>query len=306
VPPVWLPTIDSAAGAAEHGERAEGKRARQTERGLREVVAMSEPRMLRPMDYGEIFNEAFDLYKRNFGLFAGIGAIVYIPYYLFIGLTARYPTITAVAFIVFYIPMAAANGAIIKALADRYLGREATIAGSWGYVFRRLIPYFLTAILAILLLMLGVLLLCVPGIIVAFWLYFLYDVIIVEDRFYVEAIQRSRELSAGQWGRIFVVAVLSFLLYGAVMLVLGLFVSLQFVFMGKAGPGGPAVVPLWVPVSRGLAQGVTTAIVAPIVSLMNVILYFDVRVRKEGYDIDLLAQEMGESPRGGGPSIAPA
>jgi len=263
---------------------------------------MSEPRMLRPMDYGEILNEAFDLYKRNFGLFAGIGACVYIPYYLLVALGARYPIVTAVASIVFYIPMAAANGAIIKALADRYLGREATIAGSWAYVFRRLVPYLLTAILAVLLFMIGFVLLCVPGIIVAFWLYFLYNVMIVEDRFYVEAIQRSRELAAGQWGRIFIVAVLSFLIYGAVMVILGMFVGMQVVFMGKAGA---ADVPLWVSVSRGLAQGVTTAIVAPLVSLMSVLLYFDVRVRKEGFDIELLSQEMGDGPRGG-PSIAPA
>jgi hypothetical protein len=263
---------------------------------------MSEPRMLRPMDYGEILNEAFDLYKRNFGLFAGIGACVYIPYYLFVALGARYPIVTAVASIVFYIPMAAANGAIIKALADRYLGREATIAGSWAYVFRRLVPYFLTAILAVLLFMIGFILLCVPGIIVAFWLYFLYNVMIVEDRFYVEAIQRSRELAAGQWGRIFVVAVLSFLIYGAALLVLGMIVGMQFVFMGKAGA---AVVPLWVSVFRGLAQGVTTSLMAPIVTLMSVLLYFDVRVRKEGFDIELLSQEMGDSPQGG-PPIAPA
>jgi len=264
---------------------------------------MSEPRMLRPMDYGEILNEAFDLYKRNFGLFAGIGACVYIPYYLLLAVGARFPIIAAVALVAFYIPMAAANGAIIKALADRYLGREATIAGSWAYVFRRLAPYFLTAILAVLLFMIGFILLCVPGIIVAFWLYFLYNVMIVEDRFYVEAIQRSRELAAGQWLRIFVVAVLSFLIYGAVMVILGMFVGLQFVFTGKAGA---AEVPMWVSVSRGLAQGVTTTIVAPIVSLMSVLLYFDVRVRKEGFDIELLSQEMGDGPRGGGPSIAPA
>src|SRR2546421_4993726 len=100
------------------------KSARDTGRRLREEDTMSEPRMLRPMDYGEILNEAFDLYKRNFGLFAGIGASVYIPYYLFTALGARYPIITVIASIIFYIPMAAANGAIIKALADRYLGRE--------------------------------------------------------------------------------------------------------------------------------------------------------------------------------------
>jgi hypothetical protein len=267
---------------------------------------MSEPRMLRPMEYGEIFNEAFDLYKRNFGLFAGIGAIVYIPYYLLVALGERFPFIAALALIGLYIPMVAANGAIIKALADRYLGKETTIVECWRYIFRRLIPYFFTSVLGILLVAVGLILLCVPGIMAAFWIYFLFNVMIVEDRFYSDAIRRSRELAAGQWGRIFIVSLLSFLFYGAVISIVGLFAGLQFALTSRAGPPGSAEIPLWIPLSRGVVQGVMQSVVGPIISLMSVLLYFDVRVRKEGFDIELLAQEMGEAPLGGGPSIAPA
>ena len=52
---------------------------------------MREPRILRPMELGEIFNEAFYLYQRNFLLFVGIGAIVHVPYALVVALLAPYP-----------------------------------------------------------------------------------------------------------------------------------------------------------------------------------------------------------------------
>ena len=42
------------------------------------------------------------------------------------------------------------------------------------------------------------------------------------------------------------------------------------------------------------------------VALPMVLLYFDVRVRKEGYDVELLAQEMGEGSAGSGPYVSPA
>jgi hypothetical protein len=267
---------------------------------------MSEPRMLRPMEYGEIFNEAFDLYKRNFGLFAGIGAVIYVPFYLLTALGERFPLVTGLAVLLLYIPLVVANGAIIKALTDRYLGKEATIAGSWGYVLRRLVPYFFTAVLAWLMVMGGFVLLCVPGIIAAFWIYFVCNVMIVEDRYYSDAIRRSRELAAGQWLRILVIVLLSLILYLAVTGIVAVLAGVQFALTASASRPGAVEVPLWLSLTRGAVQALMQSVVAPIVSLMNVILYFDVRVRKEGYDIELLAQEMGEAPPGGSPGIAPA
>jgi len=48
------------------------------------------------------------------------------------------------------------------------------------------------------------------------------------------------------------------------------------------------------------------AALTPLPSLLIVLLYFDVRVRKEGYDLELLVQEVAGLPPGSDPSGAPA
>jgi hypothetical protein len=274
---------------------ARKKSARDTERGLREEDAMSEPRMLRPMDYGEICNEAFDLYKRNFVLFAGIGAVVYIPYFLILELAPYSPIVAVLAIVCLYLPMVVAYGAIVKALADRYIGKEATIAGSWRYVLRRLWPFLLTSLLAWLAIVVGFILLCVPGIIAAFWMFFVASVMIVEDRYYLGAFRRSRELAAGQWRRILNIAGLAVLLSMGVSLVSRMIEAIpQALLNASAGPAGAGAVPLPVALLQGLLLALVQTVVAPVTALLGVLLYFDVRVRKEGYDVELLAQEMGE------------
>src|SRR5262245_10149107 len=130
---------------------------------------MREPQVLRPMEYGEFINEAFDLYKRDFALFAGIGAIVYVPYSLLASLLPHFPAVAVLGVLALLIPLIAAQGATIKALTDRYLGREATISSSWLYVLRRLVRYSITSILAWILIGLGILF-CVPGIIFRWWI----------------------------------------------------------------------------------------------------------------------------------------
>jgi len=257
---------------------------------------MSEPRMLRPMEYGEIFNEAFDLYKRNFVLFAGIGAVVYIPYFLILELAPYSPIVAVLAIVCLYLPMVVAYGAIVKALADRYIGKEATIAGSWRYVLRRLLPFLLTSLMAWLAIVVGFILLCVPGIIAAFWMFFVASVMIVEDRYYGSAFRRSRELAAGQWRRILNIAGLVVLLSMGVSLVAQMIEAIpQALLNASAGPAGAGAAPLPVALLQGLLLARVQTVVAPVTALLSVLLYFDVRVRKEGYDVELLAQEMGES-----------
>jgi hypothetical protein len=254
------------------------------------------------MEYGEIFNEAFDLYKRNFPLLIGIGAVVYVPYALVAALANQLPLLAGLMMLCLFIPMIAASGATVKAIADRYLGREATIGGSWGYVLQRLWPYLWTSLLAVLMVMAGFLLLCVPGIIIAFWIFFVWYVMIVEDRYYGDAIRRSRELAAGQWGRIFAISLLTGVLTFGVSMITGVIAAvLQLSFASPTGPqGGPAEVPMTISLFQGLLNAGLQTVIAPLTTLLSVLLYFDVRVRKEGFDIELLAREMREPPIGGG------
>jgi hypothetical protein len=285
---------------------------------------MNEPRVLRPMEYGEIFNEAFDLYKRNFPLFVGIGAAVYVPYAILSALVVHSQVMQQIVTLGFLLPLMGTYAAIVKSLADRYLGEPVTIGGAWRYVLRRLLPYSLTWLIVGLLfgiLMVGFitagvfasraqgagsavivsLVAIVLMIIAAFWLAFLPSVMIVEDRFYLAALRRSRELSAGNWWRIVVVSFCTFIaVYGVtivVMAIFGVFLGLEAVMTGAPGMANPS------PTMRGwligfqLTYGLLQALLTPLLALPLVLLYFDVRVRREGYDIELLAREMGSLPQ---------
>jgi hypothetical protein len=132
-----------------------------------------------------------------------------------------------------------------------------------------------------------------------FWLSFLPSVMIVEDRFYMGAIRRSRDLASGNWGRIFVVgfftAIVTYGVMFVLLLLVGIVFGIQMVVSGGAGdPAGPGMRPLMI--GTQIVSGIMQAIFTPVAALPFVLLYFDVRVRREGYDIELLAREMGNLP----------
>src|SRR5215213_11296531 len=99
---------------------------RQWKGAKRRARSMNAPRVLRPLGYGEIFNEAFDLYKSNFLLFAGIGAVVFIPLAFLTAWARGNEFWTGVLALVSWVPSVAAAGAVTKAIADRYLGNQVT------------------------------------------------------------------------------------------------------------------------------------------------------------------------------------
>src|SRR5947209_4187811 len=104
---------------------------------------------LQPMSIGDVFDTAFDLYKRNFALFAGVTAIVHVPAQIAFGaavLALNFdefdkPTRTAtdvgaifaalgvlfllaIVYHVFYLVQC---GAVSIAASERLLGRPITI-----------------------------------------------------------------------------------------------------------------------------------------------------------------------------------
>lgn len=282
---------------------------------------MNERRALRPMEYGEIFNEAFDLYKRNFLLLVGIGAVIYIPYGILSGLVLDSQLAQGLVTLGALLPLMAAYAALVKALADRYLGEPATIGDSWRYTFRRIVPFMLTWLLVSVLLGIvagGVLALValafgssgvamviaislvviVTMIVAGLSLAFLPSVMTVEDRFYMGAIRRSWRLAGGNLWRIFVVGFCTAIVtYGAFFVVfglIGLFFGMQAVLGGGAPGSDPGM--RGIMIGAQVISGVLQALLTPVTALPFVLLYFDVRVRREGYDIEILAKEMGASP----------
>lgn len=255
---------------------------------------------LRPLGYGEILDEAFQLYKSNLGLMVGICATVYVPLgviqmilQLALGSPAAGQSMGAgqiagvgamglvmLVAIPFTILM---NGALTKAIGDRYLQRYSSIGDSWSYVLQQAGPYIATSFLAGILVAVGVVLCVIPGIVFSFWVVFVTEVMVIEGTYGTAAIGRSRDLIAGQVGRILVMLIILWLV--------------MVVISGVSAGISAAVIAAMGEVMGQLTNTVVSTalnlVLVPFPTIALILLYFDIRVRKEAFDLQVLHQSIG-------------
>jgi hypothetical protein len=265
--------------------------------------------LLRPMGFLEIVDQTFRLYRANFWLFFTIAAVFYLP----LGVLQEFlrgalvdlmagmeqaaaaesaiPLFLGMTFAVFGIAMVAylvVTAALTKAVSDRYMGESATVGRAYLHVIRRIIPLVLTLLIAGFLIYLGIFLLVLPGVLLFFSVVpFVVQVIIIEEKGYFAAMGRSRFL-VGQgvwavWLLLFMVIVLfqyAIQLAGTIPLtVLQAIIGAQSAITWTVG---------------GLFAGIMQAAALPIMIVAGILLYYDSRIKKEGFDLEVLARELGK------------
>lgn len=239
---------------------------------------------LRPMGLLEIIDQTFRLYRQNFWLFFGIAAIVFIPLGLIqsISLTA--------AIIGGALSLGASllvTGALTRAVSNRYMGDPAAVGESYRYVFKRLIPFMVTLLATYAFLAAGLVLLVVGVIVFAFWAFFVTQVFIIEDKRNFRAIWRSKFLiGKGVWAEVLVLGIIT----GILALLIEYVAMSPLLIWQMAGP--QRAQPPWV--ISGLITGIAEALASPIGLVANILLYYDSRIRKEGFDLEVLARELGK------------
>jgi hypothetical protein len=106
-----------------------------------------------------------------------------------------------------------------------------------------------------------------------------------------EAIRRSVFLARGNLGKIFLLLVLmTMLTWTASAILQGPFLVAAMVFAIK----NQGVVPFWLNLPTVLAGGIGQALTAPLVMIGLVLLYYDARVRKEGFDLQLIMDSLDQ------------
>jgi hypothetical protein len=208
--------------------------------------------------------------------FAGIGIIVVLS-----GLS--WLLSTAVAF---------------RAVVEAYLGRRSSWRSSLGFVARRLHSLLWLTIVQAVLLVLGFLACIVPGI----WLWVSWSVAIpvlfTEDVRGFKALGRSFRLVRGRWWPAFGLVLLGFLLTSIVGgLVQAIFSALFFVAESDFA----------LFLTDMLGGSLSSILTTPFLAAVITVLYVDLRVRKEGFDLQLLAERIGagEEEREGAPMLLP-
>lgn len=267
-------------------------------------------RILKPLDYGAMLDEMFDVYKKNFLLLSGITGIIYLPgsmlynYALSILNTRNMASrnsanidlqglivssIFTFAVIIMYFSLSfIVTAAITWAVSKVYLGYRVTIMQSYKTVARKVVPFALTMMLVSLLVMAGTVLLCIPGIIVVLLTVFVSVVFIIEGKQYSEAIKRSFELVKDEWVKVLVFGLLIYLVKSLISTTLVSPFLYKQLFLRIPITGSMSVL-------EGFCTGVAQTLVMPIQAIAFVLLYYDIRIRKEGFDIEMLAAGLDDS-----------
>jgi hypothetical protein len=179
-----------------------------------------------------------------------------------------------------------ATAVCFKAVADAYLGGEPDWRRSLGFAVRRLPALIGLAIVGGLILLVAFVVLIIPGV----WLAVAYSVsvpaLMLERIGPVDALRRSFRLVRRRWWPT------------AGALVVG---SLLVAILGAIMQYAVAIVPSLLSDGNTFVSGFSfavgstlgTAITTPYTAAVVTLLYFDLRVRKEGLDLQLIAEGTG-------------
>jgi hypothetical protein len=167
-------------------------------------------------------------------------------------------------------------GALVVATSDAYLGRGVDVAGSLRVSWRRAWPLVVSGLLLAALFFVGLLLLIAPGLYVLARAFAVTPAVVLEDRGVLDAFRRSAALSRGIGRKILATVGVGTLVFVAIML--------AFMIMLQGWTG-----------SEGSAAFLTLAVLVPATPFLYALVtlvYYDARIVREGYDVQLMAEAL--------------
>src|SRR5215204_3564777 len=252
----------------------------------------------RRMGIGEILSTAWGLYRRHWRTLFAIAAVVVVPFTLLQYLigdqirtrgeqtangvvveTASWAVgvaglVTALAALLMFLVL---TGAITRAVAAEVAGEDPGVEQSYRFGFHRIWSVLLVSVLVGLATVGGLILLVIPGIYIGIRLAVSIEALVVEGRPGTQAMGRSWELVGGHWWHAFGTLVVAGLLTGVVNAVI-------------TAPFGNTS---WF--VQAVAAAVATTITLPYGVLVGVLLYLDLRARKENLTLERLRTDLQAS-----------
>lgn len=271
---------------------------------------------LQPLSLTDILDGMFMLYRNNFRLFLPIVIVYFVATFLIdkasmpivmrsteeINLTGLLLTIAISMLLTLFIV-----GALSYATAQVFLGNNTTAEAAMQQALRRLMPY-LGASIIYYLVATGLSITCIGFpfavyLIVRWGLYYLP--ILLEESPIGISFRRSSDLVKGNWLRVFGIMLAIVLVYYMITSILS--TSFTFIFLFIPGTGEipadgdvidtirfiflptPSDIGWFVYIIRSLFTTGIAALAMPIASIGYTLLYFDMRIRKEAYDLEVQA-----------------
>jgi len=271
---------------------------------------------LRPLSTGELLDRTFSLYRSHFGLFIGIFALPHLVVLAFqcLGVVIKSPGNqfsdifaslfwTMGALFLTVIVSAASQAATVIAVSQVHLDRPASVADSFSRVKGEIGGVIGMSMLIGLGVGLGFIALIVPGIILAMMWSLAVPVKILENKGATDAMSRSADLTKGDRGRIFVIWLL--------FVVLSIGVGLLLRWPLEMAAGVSSMVGLQRS-SRGwqaallVSTFISECLVGPLATIAFALVYYDERVRKEAFDLQLMMMTLDASALPASPAQAGA
>lgn len=245
---------------------------------------------LRAMSVGEIMDGGFVIFRRYFGTLMAILVVCEgIPLALMIysGLATAGVNFTPaniglflLAWLLFGIGGLIAAGAIVHVISEGYLGREPTVGGALTFALGKIWGILVAGIVKYLLIGLAALFFIVPGIIVACGFAVVTQAVVLESGSALDAIGRSWRLTKGFKGK---ALILGFIIY--------VLVSLPGLAMGVLAGLFPPLETVF-----GVIGQVVGFMIYPLVACTFTLFYYDLRVRKEAFDLEHLSRQLHFGP----------
>jgi hypothetical protein len=273
---------------------------------------------LRPLSLGELLDRTFSIYRQNFALFVGITAIpqlLVLAINLFNALFGTIPQIPArprigtipappqplhistgligatifgaLAFVIVYlIAYLLIQGATFFAVSEIYLGRKASISDSIRRMRGNILKLFGVTILNGLALMAGFICLIFPGFYLACRLLVCVPAALLEDLGPSDSLTRSFDLTRDEAGRAFVILFLCWVL----SVTASALFQFPFQMLAVMSFKDPSALRVW---SEFASVGtfLATTLVTPILTIATAVFYYDLRVRKEAFDLQVMMDE---------------
>jgi hypothetical protein len=265
---------------------------------------------LRPLQVSELLDETFRMYRGNFWLFAGVSLLLAVPSLVANILAGNFktfgllfslfsnpdafarqsqigpdinPLYLGLSYLIIVLLLPFTAGANIQAAVDVAQGRPTSVPAVFGRVLRRYLTIYGVIALSFLVGVLIVTCLLIPLVV---WILVRWSVAIpvltVEGGGPRRALGRSWNLVRGHWWRLLAIFLVAYLLTSTISSGVGALVG-----------GLAALVPgLSADVRGGVfltAITLSSALVEPVIPIVLTLLYYDLRVRNEAFDLDMLA-----------------
>jgi len=261
---------------------------------------------LRPLSVGEVLDASFKIVRQSFGTLAMCVLVVALPLNIITTLITASTSENAfnlddvsgddvstgtqiagslVTSALGIVLTALAAAACYRAVSSVYLGEHPTVGESLSFAASRLGPVIGLSIIYFLALIPAFIALIIPGIWLAVAWSLSFPALLAERLGPVAALGRSYRLVKGRWWPTFGALLVMYLIVAVISGILGAIFGASLV----GSSGNEAVAATIYTIVNTLSSLITLPLVAAVVT----VIYFDQRVRKEGFDLHLLSRGVG-------------